>query len=164
MSTRSTTPRRTATAVSVLLAVAIAVAAGLLRPLLVALFAHPDAHGYASTPHPASPYTPPRLRLSPEQLAQFHSDGVLVLKGALDAPLRAILAKAADDMSANQTTQCELGKWVGPSIFHSYQHFCPFPHMLHDGVRDLAYRAPLAHVANQVRTSDSANGSAVSSC
>jgi hypothetical protein len=131
----------------------------LLYPIVEHLELPPD-YPNRHSPHPASPHTPPRLELNVSDITAFRRDGLIVLRQVLSAELAAKLVLAGNDLMQNRTRHCELTKLTGPPIFHGYERYCGRAHLIHDHLRDIVYRSPLAHVAAQLLGSSNDVGGA----
>ena len=122
----------------------------LLGPFLWC-FTFPLSHHQARTPHPASPHSPPATAfLSEQEKEMFQEEGVLVLRNVMPPTIMEALARASDDIATNRTVHCDMARYNGPPIFHSYSLFCLWPDLVHDTFRDALLHSPLGHVASQL--------------
>ena len=114
-------------------------------------FTYPLTHDYIRTDHPPSPHKPPSsYKMTREQVRTFRQDGVLILRQVMPPDLMAKLAIASDDIAANRTVHCDMSRYNGPPIFHSYSLLCHQPDFVHDIFRDAVLHSPLSHVASQL--------------
>ena len=114
-------------------------------------FTRPLTHDYIKTDHPPSPHKPPSsYRLTQEQVKTFKEDGVLILRQVMPPDLMAKLSMASDDIATNRTVHCDMSKYHGPPIFHSYSLLCHQPDFVHDVFRDAVLHSPLSQVASQL--------------
>jgi ectoine hydroxylase-related dioxygenase (phytanoyl-CoA dioxygenase family) len=122
-----------------------------LDPFLYNLaYPHRRVHDYRTTPHPQSPYTPPRLDISDKLRSQFDRNGVVVLRNVFSKDTTQKMSVAYEDLRANQTTFCAVSQWAGPPTFGRYDTYCGMADMVHDYIRDSIYSSPMAHIASQL--------------
>ena len=122
----------------------------LLGPFLWC-FTFPLTHHQVRTAHPASPHSPPAsVLLSEQEKERFREEGVLVLRQVMPPTIMEALALASDDLATNRTVHCDMARYNGPPIFHSYSLFCLWPDLVHDTFRDALLHSPLGHLASQL--------------
>ena len=114
-------------------------------------FTFPLTHHQVSTPHPASPHSPPAsVILTQQEKEMFREEGVLVLRNVMPPDIMEALAKGSEDIVTNRTVHCDMARFNGAPIFHSYSLLCHFPDLVHDTFRDALLHSPLSHVASQL--------------
>ena len=122
----------------------------LVAPIVYNLYALPTHYEEHTSPHPASPFAPPRYDLPQDDVDAFRRDGLLVLRNVMPDDLVEKLVVAGEDMMETPVRHCEMTKFTSPPIFHGYERYCGRASLVHDYLRDVTYTSPLTHVAAQL--------------
>ena len=134
----------------VLAVVCVAVLGALLSPIVHNLGLPPDYPNRVSEHPEESPHVPMSYPIPAGEIQAFQRDGIVVLRDVIPHDLALKLDVAGDDLVDVATRHCELTKWTGPPIFHAYHRYCGRAQLIHDYLRDVVYKSPLAHVAAQL--------------
>lgn len=137
-------------ACSFLAVLALGVSVLLVFPIARNLLTLPTHYEFRRSHHPASPFKPPRYSLTEEQIASFRRDGLLVIRGILTPLLAKKMEQAGTDLMDQPVMHCEMSRFVGPPIFHAYDHYCRGASLVHDYFRDIMYTSTLTHAAAQL--------------
>ena len=131
-------------------AIIVLLCGALVAPIPYNLYALPTHYTEHTSPHPPSPFTPPRYDLPQNEIDAFRRDGLLVLRNVMPADLVEKLVVAGEDMMETPVRHCEMTKFTSPPIFHGYERYCGRASLVHDYLRDVSYTSPLTHVAAQL--------------
>eukprot|EP00562_Extubocellulus_spinifer_P020648 CAMPEP_0178619004 /NCGR_PEP_ID=MMETSP0698-20121128/4537_1 /TAXON_ID=265572 /ORGANISM="Extubocellulus spinifer, Strain CCMP396" /LENGTH=405 /DNA_ID=CAMNT_0020257919 /DNA_START=206 /DNA_END=1419 /DNA_ORIENTATION=+ len=130
----------------------------LITPIVHNLSLPPD-YPHRKSEHPSiSPHIPPSTyHLSSDQIQSFRRDGMVILRNVLPPDIAHNMDIAGHDLVRNATRQCEMTRFTGPLLFHGYHRYCGRAQLVHDYLRDVVYKSPLAYVAAQlIGTADAA--------